>query len=54
MENCYISGYEGPNEILQDALYRECTLISLVKVSDPEDETETCGSLYKFVMLNST
>ena len=43
-ENCYISGYEGPNEILQDVPYREQTLVSLVKVSDPDDETGTRGS----------
>ena len=52
-ENCYISGYEVPNKILQDVIYRARTLISVVKVSDPEGETVTCGSMYKFAMLNS-
>ena len=52
MENCYILGYEGPNEIFQDALDRAQTLISVVKVSNPEGETMTRGSLYKFAMLN--
>ena len=52
-ENCYISGYEDPNEISQDVPNRARTVISVVKVSDPEGETVTCGSLYKFTMLNS-
>ena len=52
-KNCYISGYEGPNEILQDVPYKVRTLIYLVKFSDLEGETMTRGSLYKFVMLNS-
>ena len=52
-ENCYISGYEGPNEISQDVPDRAHNLIFLVKVSDPDDETVTHGSLYKFDMLNS-
>ena len=52
-ENCYISGYEGPNEISQDVPDRERTVLSVVKVSNPEGETMTCGSLYKFAILNS-
>ena len=52
-ENCYISGYQGPNEISQDFLERARTLISVVEVLDPEDETVTRGSLYKFAMMNS-
>ena len=52
-ENCYILGYEGPNEISQDFIDREQTLIPVVKVSDPYDETLTCGSPYNFTMLNS-
>ena len=52
-ENCYISGYEGPNEILRDFLDRAWNLPSVVKISDPEGETVTRGSLYKFAMLNS-
>ena len=52
-ENCYISGYEGPNEILKDFLDRTHTLFSVVKVSDHEGEPVTRGSLYKFAMLNS-
>ena len=46
-------GYEGPNEILQDFLDREWTLISMVKISDPEDETVTRVSPYMFALLNS-
>ena len=53
MENHYISGYEGPNEISQDVPNREQTLISVVKFSGPGGETMTRGSLYKFSMLNS-
>ena len=52
-ENCYISGYEGPNEISQDVPDRACTVLYVVKVSDPDDETGTRGSPYKFAMLNS-
>ena len=52
-EHCYVSGYEGPNEIPQDVPYRAWNLIYVVNVSDLEDETMTCGSLYKFSMLNS-
>ena len=52
-ENCYISGYEGPNEISQDVPYREQTVLSVVKVLDSDDETGTRGSTYKFDMLNS-
>ena len=52
-ENCYISGYEGPNEISQDVPERARTVLYVVKVSDPEGETVTRGSLYKFAMLNS-
>ena len=53
-KNCYISGYEGPNEISQDVIDREQMVLSVVKVSDPEGETVTRGSLYKFSMLNNT
>ena len=52
-ENCYSSGYEGPNEISQDVPERARTVLSVVKISDPEDETVTRGSLYKFALLNS-
>ena len=52
-ENWYISGNEGPNEILQDVLYREWSLVFVINVSDPEGETVPCRSPYKFDMLNS-
>ena len=52
-ENCYSSGYKGPNEILQDDPNREWNLFLVVKVSDPNDETRTNGNSYKFVMMNS-
>ena len=52
-ENCYISGYKGPNEIYEDVTEREWNLISMVQVSDLEDETATRGSPYNFAMLNS-
>ena len=54
MENCYISGYEGPNEIYQDVPEREWTVIYMVKVSDTKAETVTCGCPYNFSMLNSS
>ena len=52
-ENCYISGYKGPNEISQDVLDRAQTVLSVVKVSDLEGETVTCGSPYNFATLNN-
>ena len=52
-ENCYSSGYKGPNEIFQYVLDREHTFIYVVNVSDPDDETMTHGGPYKFAMLNS-
>ena len=52
-ENCNISGYKDPNEILKDVLDRKHNLLSLVKVSDPDDETGTRGSPYRFAMLSS-
>ena len=52
-ENCYMSSYKGPNEIYEDFIEREWNLISMVDVSDPEDETVTCGSMYNFAMLNN-
>ena len=51
-ENCYISGYKGPNKICKDVPEREQTLILVVLVLDPEDETVTRGSPYNFAMLN--
>ena len=44
-ENCYISGYEGPNEISQDVTDRTWTVLFVVKFSDPEGETVTRGTL---------
>ena len=52
-ENCYISGYRGPNEIYQDVIEREWTLLSVIEFSDPEDETVTRDSSYNFAVLNS-
>ena len=49
-ENCYISNYEGPNEILQDVQCRARNLIYVVNISDPEGEIVTRGSLYKLYM----
>ena len=51
-ENRYISGYEGPNKIFQDVPNMVQIVPSMVNISDPEGETVTCGSLYKFAMLN--
>ena len=52
-DNCYISGYEGPNEIYEDVPERVRTLIFVGQVSNPEYETMTCGNPYNFSMLNS-
>ena len=54
METFYIYGYKGEHEFLQDVPNRAWTLISMVKVLHPKDETVTRGSLYKFAMLNSS
>ena len=51
--NCYISGYEVPNEIFKDVPDMEWNLILVLKFSYPEGEVVTHGSLYKFAMLNS-
>ena len=52
-DNCYISGYEGPNDIFQDVTDREQPIISVIKFSNPEGETVTRGSPYKSAILNS-
>ena len=52
-ENLYILGYKGPNQISKDVLERAETLISVIQVSDPEEEIVTCGSPYNFAMLNN-
>ena len=52
-ENCYISGYEDPNEISQDFPERERNLIYVVKISDTEGEIVTRGIPYKLAMLSS-
>ena len=52
-ENFYISWYKGPNEIYQYVPDRSRILISMVKILDLEGGTVTCGSPYKFAMLNS-
>ena len=53
-DDFYISGYKGPNEILQDVTDREQTVLSVVNVSDPDDETMTHCSPYEFAMLNNS
>ena len=52
-ENFYISGYKGQNEIYEDVPERKWNVLFVVEYSDPEDETVTCGSPYKFAVLNS-
>ena len=52
-ENCYISCYEGPNEIYQDVPEKARNAIFVVQVSYPEYETVTHGSQYNFAMLNN-
>ena len=46
-------GYRGLNGILEDVLERAWILISVVLISEPEDETVTHGMLYNFAILNS-
>ena len=52
-ENCYILGYKGPNEILEDVPIRGWNLISVFLVLESEYEIVTCGILYNFDVLNS-
>ena len=52
-ENCYISGYKGPNEIYEVFPETAQTILSVVEVSDLGDETVTRGRPYNFVVLNS-
>ena len=52
-ENCYISCYKGPNEISQDVPDRAWIVLFVVKFLDPDDETVTCGGIYKLSMMNS-
>ena len=52
-DNCYISGYEGPNEILQPVPDREWTMLVVVNVLDPNDEIRSRGGPYKFAIQNS-
>ena len=52
-EICNILGYRGPNGIPKDFLEREWTPLSLVQISDSEDEPMTRGMPYNFVVLNS-
>ena len=46
-------GYKGPNEILEDFTERARTVLSVVRVSDSEDETMTREIPYNFAVLNS-
>ena len=46
-------GYKGPNEIFEDVPERAKNLLSVVRVSDPKEETVTRGSPYNFAVLNS-
>ena len=52
-KNFYISGYEVPNEIVQDVIYRAQTVIFVLKFSDIKGKIVTRGSPYKFTILNS-
>ena len=49
-ENCNILGYRGPNGIPEDVPERARTLISVVRISDSEDEPVTRGIPYNFVV----
>ena len=46
-------GYRGPNGIPKDVPEREWNLISVVRISDSEDEPVTRGMPYNFSILNS-
>ena len=46
-------GYKGPNEISKAVTEREWNFVSMVQVSNPEDEIVTCVHPYNFALLNS-
>ena len=46
-------GYRGPNGILEDVPERARTILSMVQILEPEEETVTRGMPYNFVVLNS-
>ena len=52
-ENRYSLGYLCPNGIPEDVLEKARTILSVVRISDSEDEPVTCGMPYNFVILNS-
>ena len=52
-DNCYILGYKGPNEMFEAVPKRAWTVLSVVEVWVPDDETVTRGSPYNFAMLNN-
>ena len=46
-------GFRGPNGIPEDVPEREQTVLSVVRISEPEDEPVTRGMPYNFTVLNS-
>ena len=52
-DNFYVLGYKFPNEIYEDVIERAQNTLSMVQVSNPEDETVTRGIPYSFAILNS-
>ena len=52
-ENFYSLGHIGPNGIHKDFPEIKRTLISMVRISEPEDELVTRGMPYNFTVLNS-
>ena len=52
-ENYNILGYRGPNGIPEDVQKIAWTVISVVRISEPEDEPVTRGMPYNFTVLNS-
>ena len=45
-------GYRGPNGIPEDVLEIARTILFVVRISEPEDETVTRGMPYNFTVLN--
>ena len=46
-------GYRGPNGIPKDFPEIKYTIVSVVQISEHEDEPMTRGSRYNFTVLNS-
>ena len=52
-DNCCRVGYRGPNGIPKDVREKSQTVLSVVQILEPEDESVTRGMPYNFTVLNN-